>query len=567
MQQHNVTQGSAEWLALRAQHFSASDAPAMMGVSKYQTYKDLLREKATGLTPDIDPQTQARFDRGHAAEESFRPIAERLIGEPLYPVVGSIEIDGLKLLASFDGLTMDGEYGFEHKLWNESIADYMKATEEPPEQYVWQLEQQLLVSGAKLIHFITSDGTGGKFVGCEYVSKPERRAALIAGWKQFAADLANYTPEEYIPKPVAQAVTALPAVAVQVSGAIAIRENFDTFKNALTEFVTTKLIREPKTDQDFVDLDLQIKALVDAEKAIKGAEANMLSQVETVDAAKRMLDTLHKLARDNRLAAEKLLEEKKVSVRAEIIKEGRDAYDAHIRALNERIGKPYLSTSTKSVPDADFAGAAKGKRTLETLRAAVQTELNRAKIEASAIADRIDANMKTLRESAKDHAFLFADTAQIVLKDPADFVLLVNARIADHKAKEEKRLEDERARIRAEEAAKLKAAQEAEAAAKLKAEQDAEAKRIADANATEQATKAAAEATAKAAALAPAPIPIPPTLTPLFAAPEPKVDPVDTTRIDAFLQSREWSSPGQRNTARAVLVEFVKFEQLAAVAA
>jgi predicted phage-related endonuclease len=43
----NLTQGSPEWLATRAQHFCASDAPAMMGVSKYKTRSDLLREKAT----------------------------------------------------------------------------------------------------------------------------------------------------------------------------------------------------------------------------------------------------------------------------------------------------------------------------------------------------------------------------------------------------------------------------------------------------------------------------------------------------------------------------------------
>lgn len=33
MKIHNVIQGSPAWLALRAGYFTASDAPAMMGVS------------------------------------------------------------------------------------------------------------------------------------------------------------------------------------------------------------------------------------------------------------------------------------------------------------------------------------------------------------------------------------------------------------------------------------------------------------------------------------------------------------------------------------------------------
>jgi hypothetical protein len=34
------------------------------------------------------------------------------------------------------------------------------------------------------------------------------------------------------------------------------------------------------------------------------------------------------------------------------------------------------------------------------------------------------------------------------------------------------------------------------------------------------------------------------------------------SRINAFLDSREWSSTAARNTARATLAEFVKFEML-----
>ena len=71
---HDCAQGSDAWHALRAKHFTASEASAMLGVSKYQTRADLLKRKATGLSEEVDAATQRRFDDGHAAEAAARPI-------------------------------------------------------------------------------------------------------------------------------------------------------------------------------------------------------------------------------------------------------------------------------------------------------------------------------------------------------------------------------------------------------------------------------------------------------------------------------------------------------------
>jgi hypothetical protein len=63
----------------------------------------LLHALHTGLRPEVDAATQRRFDDGHRYEALARPVAEEIIGDDLYPVVGS---EG-RLSASFDGLTMD----------------------------------------------------------------------------------------------------------------------------------------------------------------------------------------------------------------------------------------------------------------------------------------------------------------------------------------------------------------------------------------------------------------------------------------------------------------------------
>ncbi|MBV5337417.1 MAG: Heme peroxidase, partial [Deltaproteobacteria bacterium] len=57
----DLTQGSEEWIAARAKHFTASEAPAMLGLSKYQSRNDLLKQKSTGITPDVDSMKQRLF--------------------------------------------------------------------------------------------------------------------------------------------------------------------------------------------------------------------------------------------------------------------------------------------------------------------------------------------------------------------------------------------------------------------------------------------------------------------------------------------------------------------------
>ena len=468
---HNLVQGSPEWLAYRANPdcYNASDAPAVMGCSSYKTRSQLLHEKHTGLTPDVDAGTQRRFDDGHRFEALARPLAEKIIDADLYPVVASLG----KFSASFDGLTMLGDTAFEHKTLNDELRACMKDEGNGyglPLQYQVQMEQQLMVSGAERVLFMASKWDGDELIEerhCWYASDPKLRSQIVAGWAQFEQDLAAYAPAEKTVAPVGAAVTALPAVSVQVTGSIAIKDNFKAFEVALTDFIEHRLIRKPETDQDFADLDTQIKALKGAEFALDALEVQMLSQVEAVDQAKRTKDMLLKMARENRLMAEKLLAARKDQIKVEQVQRGQKALAEHVAGLNQRLGKAYMP-----VVQADFGGAVKGKRTVASLQDAVDTELARAKIEASATADKIGLNLMTLRDLAKNHVFLFFDAGEIILKAPDHLMMLVKSRIAEHQAEEEKRIEAETARIRAEEQAKA----EKEAREKLEREQ-AEARR------------------------------------------------------------------------------------------
>lgn len=444
----NVTQGSPEWLEVRSRHFCASDAPAMMGASTFMTRTELVRRKATSDVPEVDASTQALFDRGHAAEDAARQHLEAELGEDLYPTTATD--DAGYLLASFDGITMDGETGFEHKLHNQELAAQVRAGELPP-MYYWQLEQQCLIAGLKRVIFVVSDGTPERWECLDYAPVPGRAEQLLAGWKQFAEDVKNYRHVEADPVIVSAPIDDLPALTVELVGQVK-NSNLVSFKAAVLariQAISTNL----QTDDDFAKADKMVKFLDDGESRLDLVKSQALAQTSSIDELFRTIDSLKGEMRAKRLTLTNLVKARKESIREEIRREGVDAITAHLASLNRVLGKPYMPI----VLWADFAGVMKGKKTITSLRDAVATELARAKIESNAIADRIAINLATLREFGTGSEFLFSDTAQIVLKANDDLTALVKMRLAEHKAKEEKRQEEERERIRREELAKIEA--------------------------------------------------------------------------------------------------------------
>lgn len=467
----DYTQGSQEWLAHRARSLNASDLAAAMGISRYKTRDQLIAEKATGITHEPDSETQRRFDLGHQYEAAARHLAEEETGEALYPCVLAAEVEGLPLSASLDGMDLMQEMTWEHKMASASLIDSLESGVIPAE-YHPQMEQGLMLSGASRCLFSASKGDRDTMRSVWYESNPDLRAKIIPTWRQFMADVAAYVPTEKAMPVVAAVQESLPAVSVKVNGALAIVSNLPDFGQALREFIA-KIPERPSTDQEFADTEAACKSLKRAEEALEAAENNALAQLADVDTMRRTVADLIALAKATRLQREKLVAQRKEQIREEVVMEGRRALNDHMAALNARLGKPWMPSVA-----ADFAGAIKGKRTVDSLRDAVNTTLANAKIEANQIADRIQINLNTLRDLASEHGFLFADASTIVLKATDDLTMLVKARIAEHQQAEAARLEAERERIRKEEAARLER-QHAEEQARIQREaQAAEAKRI-----------------------------------------------------------------------------------------
>ncbi|SED97686.1 YqaJ viral recombinase family protein [Pseudomonas anguilliseptica] len=441
MKIHTEVQGSPEWLALRSKFFTASEAPAMMGVSKYQSRTDLLALKKSGIAPDVDQATQRIFDQGHAAEASARAILEDMIGEDLFPVVAS---SGM-LLASMDGMTMLEDVLFEHKLLNQGLVAQIKAGELEP-HYYWQLEQQLLVSGAEKAIFVCSDGTAENFHQLEYRPVPGRAEQLLAGWAQFEADLAEFVPVEQPQEVVGKAPDELPALRIELTGMVT-ASNLKVFEEsamAVIGAVKTDL----QTDQDFADAKKAVKWCGDVEAAVEAAKKQALSQTASIEELFKALDRVKAYARDTRLAVDKRVKSQEVSIKVAIKAKAEAAFTDHIATINKTLGRLVMPSVAT-----DFAGAMKNKRTLASLRDAVDSELARAKIEANRIADAIRINLESLRTLAADHAFLFRDAQSLILKANDDFELLIKSRINEYEEEQAKAKKLEEERVANEEAA------------------------------------------------------------------------------------------------------------------
>ena len=460
---HHVQQGTPAWLQLRTGYPTASEAPAAQGVSRYMTRSELLRQKATGITPEHDDRTLARFADGHRVEALARPLAEELLGEDLSNVTMTAVVDDLPLLASLDGINFDGDISWECKLWNESLAEQVR-TNNLSAQYTVQMDQQQLVSGAVRTLFTCTDGTPERTVHCWYQSTDEKKAAVLMHWRQFLQEVEAYDPAAERPAPaVAAPMESLPAVVVQISGALTVGGNLDAFGAALRAFIT-RIPTKPSTDQEFANAEAAAKALKKAEEALAQAEESALSQISDVEVMRRTVADLKNLARTTRLATEKLVAAEKEARRTAIVTGAQAQLDQHIQALNQRLGANWLPRVAGG-----FGEVIKGKKSLANMEDAVAVALTSAKAEMSALAERLEANRKHLVQADGDWIALFADFATVGAKAPEDFEAVAMLRIGQHKQAEAARLEAERERIRAEEAAKLQAQAAIETAAKTEA--------------------------------------------------------------------------------------------------
>lgn len=455
MQILNLEQGSDEWKEVRRRYKVSSEAPVIMGASPNIKRDELLHLKSTGLEREINEWVEKFvFKKGHETEALARPIAEAVNDEEFYPLVGVNTVDGLELLASFDGITApDYSLHWEHKQFNKELhAIVLDGNKELPPKIYWQLEHQLLVNGNDHCVFAVSDGTEENYAQCFYASMPERRAQLIEGWKLFDKDLESYAHQEVAQKVEGKTIKELPALVVEISGEVK-SSNLAIYQDYALSFIAS-VNKNLQTDQDFADADNVVKFCERVEKELVVAKKQVLAQAISVNEVLNTIDYISEEHRKTRLLLSKLIESEKESRKREIIQFATTEFRAFMVERENKLPlEPHKILMPKITPD--FAGAGKGKRTLDTYRSAVNDALAKAKIDATIVLQKILLNIAQLNKLAVNHQFLFNDAQSLIDKDADAFAAIVKMRISDYdKAiEEEAKREAEAAKAAAQAAA------------------------------------------------------------------------------------------------------------------
>jgi putative phage-type endonuclease len=182
-----LVQGSPEWHAHRAKHRNASETPAVLGVSPWVTPYQLWLQR-TGRT---QPEVNAAMHHGTQLEPAARDAYEKRTGHVMQPLV---LVEG-QYSASLDGITLDGGLilevkcpmkGRDSELWKAAAGGNI------PEHYRWQIETQLMVSGAELAHLYVFDGQEGILV--EQRPSKSEWGLIEDGWEGFMRFIAEDLP-------------------------------------------------------------------------------------------------------------------------------------------------------------------------------------------------------------------------------------------------------------------------------------------------------------------------------------------------------------------------------------
>lgn len=175
-----LVQGTQDWHEHRKHYRNASETPAVLGFSPWMTPYQLWQIK-TGRVPS--QATTAAMAHGTALEPLARQAYEKLTGDVMEPLV---MVDG-HYSASLDGITLGGKLILEIKCPKSKDSKILADAKAGriPEHIFFQIQTQLMVSGAELAHLYVYDGAPGILL--EQRRDVEAWDVLRTGWDAFMA--------------------------------------------------------------------------------------------------------------------------------------------------------------------------------------------------------------------------------------------------------------------------------------------------------------------------------------------------------------------------------------------
>lgn len=137
-----------------------------------------------------------------------------------------------------------------------------------------------------------------------------------------------------------------------------INSNINEFRELVREALGN-INRDLKTDEQFGQAELDVKALKGAEDAVKSAKDKALQDAESLHALFLAMDETCEEIRAPRLELEKLIAKRKEEVKAELVEDALATFDIDAMDARRNFLKP-------------LQDAMKGKRTLDSMRTALR---------------------------------------------------------------------------------------------------------------------------------------------------------------------------------------------------
>lgn len=432
-----VKPNSDEWAAERAKYDTASEAGSMMGKSKNNPRNKLLHQKATGTPQEFSQWVKDNlFANGHGVEKLALPYAEKIIGADLYSMC-FVSDEYPNLLATADGYSKKLNVVWECKQWNEEKAACVDRGEVPEVDY-WQCVQLLVVTRAdRLLYMVSKDGKPENTVYCWFDLSENETAedALIRGWAQFNKDRENYVAPDVVVEVIGAQVSELPAINYTINKqTLTLTSNLNVFKEAADKLLA-EAKKELHTDQDFADREEMNKKLRNAEQKLKVLREQVIAEIEDVDKFQREISEILETIRQGAIIGEKQVTQRKQVIKGEMRDKASRELGIYIAAANAKIVPAEIPRITS-----DFEGVMKNKRNLDSIKDALDTHLAALKIEVDKYEEKITANLAIMRDKVPEELrIIFRDVKDLVLKDSADLLLVINSRIAEFKRAEESR--------------------------------------------------------------------------------------------------------------------------------
>jgi len=181
-----MEQGTKEWLSLRTQKITSTDASVIMGVNHWKTRIQLYNEKINDIVPSF---VNNRMKRGLDLE----PVARELFciqnGIEVFPRIVIKDW----AMASLDGMSECGNFFVEIKCPGEKDHS-MALAGKVPDHYYPQIQHQLYVTGLQFAYYYSFDGTDGVTLKVnrdeDYIEK------MVEEEHKFYQCIVNKTPPE-----------------------------------------------------------------------------------------------------------------------------------------------------------------------------------------------------------------------------------------------------------------------------------------------------------------------------------------------------------------------------------